>query len=141
MITLNNIQKTKTSKGIRKGRGEGSGKGKNAGRGHKGQVKRAGKMPVGFEGGMRSLMKRTPKYKGFKVRNNYKHAVTVTLAKIEKEYADGETVNLETLVSKGIVSDKTKKVRIVNSGKLTKKVSITESDQVYLTKGVKDVIK
>jgi large subunit ribosomal protein L15 len=140
MITLHKLPKITTTKGKRRGHGQGSGLGKNAGRGDKGQVKRAGKMPVGFEGTAASLMKRTPKFKGFKARDNFKKAVSLTLGRVCEYFDNDEIVTLETLKTKGLVDSKVKSVRIVKTGEYSKKLKFEDETQVYLTKGVKEVI-
>ena len=141
MITLHTLPQTKEIRKRRVGRGDGSGRGKNSGKGNKGQTKRAGKRPVGFEGGQNPLIKRSPKYKGFNVRDNHKKAVTVTLGRIDSAFEVKEEVTISSLIQKGVVPDKTKNVRIVNTGKLTKKVTFSDDSHVYLTKGVQAVIK
>lgn len=134
------MPKTTTTNRKRVGRGQGSNRGKNSGKGNKGQVKRAGKMPVGFEGGNNSLMKRIPKSKGFKVRDNNKQAISLTLGRINTAFESKEIVSLDTLKVKGIIDSKTKKVRIVKTGEYTKQLTFEESEFLYLTKGVRDVI-
>jgi large subunit ribosomal protein L15 len=140
MITLHQLNKVTTQKKKRVGRGDGSNRGKNAGRGHKGQVKRAGKSPVHFEGGMTSLMKRSPKKKGFSIHKRDNVTMTLTLGRINSYFEDKDTVSLESLKAKGLIDQKTKKVRVVNSGDYTKKLTFADESGLYLTKGVQDVI-
>lgn len=140
MTNLSTLTKTIHKKGLRKGRGEGSGLGKNAGRGHKGQVKR-GHVRIGFEGNQKPLIKRTPKLKGFsRPQQNTRAYESLTLSRIAQYYKDGETVNMSTLIEKGLVDSKTKKVRIIASG-YDKKLKFEESESIYLTKGVKEILK
>ena len=138
MFLLHKQKKTVHKTKQRVGRGEGSNRGKNSGKGHKGQTKR-GHVRIGFEGGQKPLNRRLPKYKGFKARPN-KQRVVLTLSDISKVYKDKEIVSLQTLLEKNLINDKIKKVRIINTGSLTAKVTFEESDSIYLTKGVKESI-
>lgn len=138
MITLNNLPKTAVTKTQRVGRGNGSGRGKNAGKGHKGQTKHGGKVPIHFEGGMKPLMRRSPKSRGFNVRDNHKRE-SLTLAVINRSFADNDIVTLEVLKAKELVNPTAKIVRIINSGELTIKVTFDTENGIYLTKGVKTV--
>lgn len=105
----------------RVGRGIGSGLGKTAGRGHKGQKSRAGGYhKVGFEGGQMPLQRRLPK-RGFKSQQ-LKYNDEITLTDLENlAVAD---VDLLALKQAGLVSQLAKVVKVINTGKLTKKVSL-----------------
>jgi large subunit ribosomal protein L15 len=87
----------------RVGRGNGSGHGSTAGRGDKGQGSRAGgtKGP-GFEGGQTPLAMRLPKLPGFKNRNRVEFASSTSRA--SRLFADGDVVDAESLVAKGVTS-------------------------------------
>ena len=120
---MEKIQKVHTRKAKRVGRGKGSGKGTTAGRGTKGQKSRSGhNIPRRFEGGQTPLVKRLAKIKGFKSRK-IKYIV-INVARIEKKYKDGETVNLKTLIEKGLIVKK-RPVKILGS-KLEKKLKFRE---------------
>jgi large subunit ribosomal protein L15 len=105
----------------RVGRGIGSGLGKTAGRGHKGQKSRAGGYhKVGFEGGQMPLQRRLPK-RGFKSAQ-LKFNGEITLAQLEKlEIAD---VDLQSLKQAGLVREIVRFVKVINSGAITKKVTL-----------------
>lgn len=107
----------------RLGRGYGSGVGGHTvGRGTKGQKSRSGhKSTVFFEGGNRPFYSRIPKYKGFKSRADKFHPVNLNI--IEDEFKAGELVNLESLKEKGLVKKRTKLVKILGFGELTKKIT------------------
>jgi large subunit ribosomal protein L15 len=139
MIQLSNLEPTVTKTRKRVGRGEGSNRGKNAGKGHKGQTKHGGKVPIGFEGGQKSLKKRQPKLRGFKQAED-KQKVVLTLLKINTAYNDGDTVSFATMLEKKLITSKTKTVRIVSTGSLDKKLTFEENENLYLTKGVKSVV-
>lgn len=107
----------------RVGRGQGSGWGKTAGRGGKGQKARTGNMNFGgFEGGQMPLQRRLPKY-GFKniFRVEY---VPVNLARLETLFNDGDTVDLDTLKEKGVLSKKGQLVKILGVGELSRKLTV-----------------
>lgn len=119
MINLNSV-KTKNRKRV--GRGISAGGGKTAGRGTKGQKSRAGhNIPRRFEGGQTPLSMRLPKLSGFK--SVHKKAIVITLDLISKNYKNGDTVNHESLVEKKLIKS-SDKVKILNTGKLSVKVSL-----------------
>lgn len=103
------------------GRGASS-KGRACGRGHDGQNSRSGGgVRPGFEGGQMPLYRRVAR-RGF---SNMPFKVTyqaVSLSVIDREFADGEVVNLEALKAKGIVKGNDVKAKILANGTLTKKV-------------------
>lgn len=106
------------------GRGISHGQGKTSGRGTKGQKSRSGhNIPKRFEGGQTPLSMRLPKLPGFK--HQKKLIVLVTLDQISKNYKDGETVSIESLVKKSIIK-KGQKAKILNNGKLTANVKLLD---------------
>ncbi len=111
-----------TTPAWRKGRGAGSGNGKTAGKGHKGQNARSGGgVRPGFEGGQIPLYRRLPK-RGF----NNKFAAVYSIVNVEKlnAFEDGETVNAEALVNKGIVRKVNDGIKVLGKGELTKKLTV-----------------
>ena len=113
------------TKAYRKGRGHGSGNGKTAGRGHKGQWARSGgSVRVGFEGGQMPLVRRLPK-RGF---NNIfaKRLEIVNLDALNK-FEDGEVIDAQALLAKGILSKCVYGVKVLGNGQLTKKVTVRAS--------------
>ena len=123
-MELSNLQPAEGSKhsdNFRRGRGHGSGNGKTAGKGHKGQKARSGAPRVGFEGGQMPLYRRIPK-RGFKNRNT-KEIVAINVSALEK-FENGDTVTLESLLEKGIVSNPRDGVKILGNGELTKKLTV-----------------
>ena len=141
MFTLSTLPKTVHKHSRRIGRGIGSGKGKNAGHGHKGQIKRNGgtNARVGFEGGHRSLIMRMPKLRGYnnKGKNNW-DLYTTTISALDRYFDDGATVNLISLMEKGMVNNKIKRVRVIATGTTTKK--FTFGEECYLTAGAKTAL-
>ena len=123
-MELSNLQPAEGSKhsdNFRRGRGHGSGNGKTAGKGHKGQKARSGAPRVGFEGGQMPLYRRLPK-RGFKNRNT-KEIVAINVSALEK-FENGDTVTVESLLEKGIVSNPRDGVKILGNGELTKKLTV-----------------
>lgn len=113
-----------TKKRKRVGRGHGSGHGKTSGRGLNGQASRAGgtKGP-GFEGGQTPLAMRLPKLPGF--RNiNRKEYVPVNVARLQEKYADGETVDHDSLFDKGIIKHVDARVKVLGDGEIKKKLTV-----------------
>ncbi len=106
----------------RKGRGAGSGNGKTAGKGHKGQNARSGGgVRPGFEGGQIPLYRRLPK-RGF----NNKFAAEYAVINVDKlnAFENGETVNAEALINKGIIRKAYDGVKVLGGGELTKKLTV-----------------
>ncbi|MEM1312765.1 MAG: 50S ribosomal protein L15 [Patescibacteria group bacterium] len=139
MINLSNLPKTVTKKRKIVGRGIGSGRGVNSGKGHKGQNKHGQGVRIGFEGGQKPLSRRTPKFKGFK-NNRRKTVESLPVGVITRFYSENETVDLVSLLEKGLVGKYIQKVRIINSGDFNKKILFSDNDSIYLTKGVKSLL-
>jgi large subunit ribosomal protein L15 len=115
------------------GRGLGSGKGRYSGRGIKGQKSRSGsnKMRAGFEGGQMPLYMRVGKQRGATSKDAMPigpfrtFTQPVNLRDLERVFADGDTVNVETLVEKGLVKNTRADVKILGHGELKKTLSVT----------------
>lgn len=120
------------------GRGNGSTRGGTSGRGSNGQNARSGGgVRPGFEGGQMPLYRRIAR-RGF---SNYPFKVeykSVNLRELEEKFADGETVNLETLKEKGIIKGKNNKVKILGDGEITKKLTV---DVEKVSAGAKEKIE
>ncbi|AIN93084.1 50S ribosomal protein L15 [Treponema putidum] len=111
------------------GRGSSSGWGKTSGKGHKGQQARSGgKVYAGFEGGQMPLYRRVAK-KGFSNYPFKKEVYVVNLAMLETKYSDGETVNKESLMQKGLLRKGSLYVKILGTGDITKKLTV-EVDRI-----------
>jgi large subunit ribosomal protein L15 len=114
------------------GRGQGSGRGTTAGKGNKGQQSRSGgKTYVGFEGGQMPLYRRIA-HRGFSNYPFKKEFQIVNLGEIEKRYENDETVNVITLIQKGLVKGSLKDglvkriaapVKVLGDGDFTKKLT------------------
>ena len=136
-MKLNTLSPAEGSKKDRKraGRGMGSGLGKTAGRGHKGQKSRSGGYhKVGFEGGQMPLQRRLPK-RGFASRTaRYNDEVRLYQIQVMKS----DVIDMETLKSEGLVGHDTRKVKIINTGELTRAVTIKG---LGVTKGAQAAIE
>jgi large subunit ribosomal protein L15 len=136
-MQLNTIKPAAGAKRARRrvGRGIGSGLGKTAGRGHKGQKSRSGGFhKVGFEGGQMPLQRRLPK-RGF---NSLARGLTaeVRLSDLQKmQLAD---IDLKALIAAGVVPEATEAVKVILSGKLERKVSLSG---LRVTKGARAAIE
>jgi large subunit ribosomal protein L15 len=139
MLHLSNLPKIVQKEKKRVGRGIGSGTGKNSGKGNKGQNKHGQGVRIGFEGGQKPLIRRTPKFRGFKI---YKKASTQSfpVGVINNHFNDGDVVTLSSLLEKGLITKFVDQVRIINSGEFTKKITFEENQNIYLTKGVKSLL-
>ena len=121
LSNLHPAEGSKHSDNFRRGRGHASGNGKTAGKGHKGQKARSGATRPGFEGGQMPLARRIPK-RGF---NNIfaKPLEIINLSALNK-FEDGETVNAEALLAKGILSKCEYGFKVLGNGSVTKKVTV-----------------
>jgi large subunit ribosomal protein L15 len=112
------------------GRGMGSGKGRYAGRGIKGQKARSGsnKMRPGFEGGQNPIYMRLGKQRGqyskdaMPIGPHRTHAQAVNVRDLER--FDG-SVTPEDLKQAGLIRSTRIDVKILGSGELTKKLTVS----------------
>lgn len=114
------------------GRGSSSGRGTTAGKGNKGQQSRSGgKTYVGFEGGQMPLYRRIAQ-RGFSNYPFKKEYVIVNVKLLEEKFDDGDTVNKETLIAKGLLDSADKLVKVLADGDVKKKLTI-DVDKVSAT--------
>ena len=132
MVTLNTLKPAKGSikKAKRVGRGNASGNGTTAGRGHKGQKSRSGShLPyVGFEGGQNPIYKRTPKLGGFNNFNKRYYAV-INTGDLEKNFANGDSVTIDTLKEKNLIRKNEKLLKILATGDIS--ISLTVEADLF----------
>jgi len=136
-MKLNTLSPAEGSKKDRKrvGRGIGSGYGKTAGRGHKGQKSRSGGYhKIGFEGGQMPLQRRLPK-RGFASRTERFNA-EVRLYQLQAMASD--VIDMESLAAAGVIGRDAKKVKIINTGKLERALTVKG---VSVTAGAKAAIE
>jgi len=125
-MNLHSLKNVTGAKHRRKrlGRGHGSGLGKTSGKGHKGQMARAGhKHKEGFEGGQMTLIRRSPK-RGFKNPNRKVYA-PVNLSALETSFAEGSDVDLVSILDAGLANGAFDGIKILGNGTLTKKLNVT----------------
>jgi large subunit ribosomal protein L15 len=113
---------------VRVGRGIGSGVGKTGGRGGKGQTARTGVAIGGFEGGQIPLHRRLPK-RGFnkfdrKVWNEI-NVGALQKAVDEGKLKAGQSVDVTALVDAGILRRPMDGLRLLGSGEIKAKLSLT----------------
>jgi len=138
-MQFHNLKKNKTNRKAKQV-GRGGTRGKTSGRGTKGQNARAGhkKRPE-----MRDFIKRLPKLRGrgknfLKSRKEKPFILNVNL--LEGAFAKSETVNLATLVEKGLLAQKNAKigrVKLLGTGPLTKALTI---EGLLVSKGAQEII-
>jgi len=132
-LNLSNLkpaQERKTRKRV--GRGLGSGKGRYSGRGIKGQKSRAGShaMRAGFEGGQMPLGMRIAKLRGNTSADAmpigpFRTIVQSINVRDLDRFEAGDEVTPETLKAKGLIRSLRRDVKLLGSGELTKKLTIT----------------
>ena len=119
-MKYNELQVSVNKNKIRVGRGISAGRGKTAGRGTKGQGARTGKkLRATFMGGQNSIVKSTPKTRGFKSLR--KPAQIVYLDHLNDLV--GEVDNFR-LYEEGYISTPFHKVKVIARGELSEKVTL-----------------
>jgi len=108
------------------GRGIGSGHGKTSCRGHKGMGARSGsRRRMGYEGGQNPVLARIPK-RGFNNANFRKEFQIVNVASLEL-FEDGAKVDAKALAEARLIGDRSKPVKVLGNGELTKKLTVVAS--------------
>jgi large subunit ribosomal protein L15 len=122
------LDRLKPSPGSRRkrkriGRGPGSGHGKTSTRGVKGQGKRSAGRPVrlSFEGGQMPLNQRLPK-KGF--TNFFRKQVEIVNLSALGAFAEGETVDIAALASRGLIRGAGAEVKVLGDGEPPKNLNV-----------------
>jgi large subunit ribosomal protein L15 len=134
-ITLSNLRAHPHKSRKRIGRGTGSGHGTFSTRGQKGQRSRTGGRKNLKRRGLKLYLAQIPKRKGFKSLSI--RPAVVNIADLEKKFESGSMVNLQTLRRANLVGLDQHTVKILGTGKLTKKLTV----QVHgFSKSAKDAI-
>jgi len=105
--------------------GRGGRRGKTSGRGTKGQKARSGHR---IRPQTRDVMKRLPKQRGFKFPKIGKKFAIVSLGQIEKNFENDAIINPAILAEKKLIKkigDKLPKVKILNNGEFSKKITVS----------------
>jgi large subunit ribosomal protein L15 len=109
----------------RVGRGEGSGHGGTSTRGHKGAKSRAGWVSrPSYAGGATPFSRRFPK-RGFSNAGFRTEYYVANVRDLEKHFAAGATVDIDTLVKLGLVPNAKLGLKVLGSGDITKKLHVT----------------
>jgi len=135
-MLLNTLSPAEGSKKERRrvGRGQGSGLGKMGGRGHKGQKSRSGGFhKVGFEGGQMPIQRRLPKVGFTSLMAKYSAEVRLDALNTLAE----DTIDLAVLKANDLVPSIAKKVKVINSGELSKVIVLSG---INVTAGAKEAI-
>lgn len=113
--------------------GRGGKRGKTSGRGHKGQLARAGNST---RPEMREQIKKLPKLRGHgvnrakTVNSGRVRPLVVNVAALEAAFAAGDTVSPKSLVAKGVVSGSAKRnlpfVKVLGHGDLSKQLTVED---------------
>jgi large subunit ribosomal protein L15 len=112
---------TKAKKRI--GRGNGS-RGNTSGRGSNGQRSRAGGAKGnGFEGGQNPLAMRLPKLPGFRNFNRVAYE-PVNVGRLDALFTDGDVVDHQGLVTKGVIKKASCLVKVLGDGELSKSLTV-----------------
>ncbi len=104
--------------------GRGGKKGTYSGKGIKGQSSRAGRKMVPI---IRELIKRYPKLRGYRSFILQDYSAVVNIDNLEKVSKNGEVINPNNLIKKGIIrtiKGKVPQVKILGRGKLSKQLII-----------------
>ena len=135
---LSLLPKIITKKNKRLGRGLGSNKGAKSGRGTTRHQKARQNIPLHFEGGQARMVKKFPLLRGKGRNKSYSlKPIVINLGQLNK-FDDGETITIEKLIKKNIIkeNDKIRGVKVLNKGKLEKKLIL----QIPASKEVKKII-
>lgn len=120
-MKFNQLKIKKNKSSTRVGRGISAGRGKTAGRGTKGQgARKSGGVRPGFEGGQMPFYMRIPKLRGFTSRR----PKTLNVYTGQLDAIKNSTIDTNTLVEAGLIETPYVKVKLIQKGELTKKVSV-----------------
>jgi large subunit ribosomal protein L15 len=132
-LNLSNLKPAQARRDRKRvGRGQGSGKGRYSGRGIKGQKSRSGShmMRAGFEGGQMPVYMRMGKARGpyskdaMPMGPHRTYTAPVNLRDLER-FDAGTEITPELLAEAGLVRNTRIDVKILGSGELTKKLTVT----------------
>lgn len=132
VVGANNLKPAQSKPRKRVGRGHGSGTGKTSGRGHKGQGSRSGGKPgPAYEGGQTPIHMRMRKLRGPTKKTSMPFepfrtkTQPVNVDDLAKVFKAGDTVDAETLASKGLATRKNVAIKILGRGEIDIKLDVT----------------
>lgn len=134
---LSKLPKITENKKKRLGRGGGSGKGNKSGRGTTRHQKARTKIPLHFEGGQAKITKKYPLLRGKGRNKSRKQATKILSLESLNVFKDGQTVDIKALVEKKLIDNEKVIVKVVNNGKLNKKIKL----EINASKSVIDAVK
>lgn len=118
-LSLGSIKAIKSNKKRKRiGRGNASGTGTYSGKGLKGQKCRSGVSNL-KRLGMKQVLLRTPKKRGFNSLNAKKQVVNLSV--LNKYFKDGEEINPQVLLEKKLIDKIKPGVKVLGNGELTVK--------------------
>ncbi|MBI3956377.1 MAG: 50S ribosomal protein L15 [Candidatus Kerfeldbacteria bacterium] len=121
-VSLATLPKRPGRRTRRFGRGHGSGRGTYAGRGIKGQRARSGGRRGMIRRSLTRMLSKLPKQRGFQ-SDRPKYTI-VTLAFLETAFAPKAVVSPATLAGHGVKAVRTRGVKILGTGSLTKPLTV-----------------
>ena len=139
MLSLHTIKPNKgaTKKRKRVGRGDSSGHGTYSGRGQKGQKSRSGGKKGLKRFGMKQILLKTPKLRGF--RSLYPKVQVVNINEINGHFSDGAQITPQSLFKAGLIDIVKLPVKILGKGKL--EIKNLEFRDVKLSKSAGEQIE
>jgi len=127
MLNLSQLKKYRgmAKKAKRIGRGTSSGKGCYSTKGQKGQRARAGGRNGLKIKGIRPMIRQFPKNSGF--TSLRPKIATINLSILEKRFSSDEIIDSARLFVAGLIKSPKTKIKVLGSGKLSKKLNIIAS--------------
>ena len=137
-LTLSNLKPAHGSRTYSKriGRGNASGKGTTAGKGTKGQRARSGGRKGLKRMGLKRIMQRVPKHRGF--TSIFKKLAVLNVETLEQKFTTGTIITPLLLVKEDLIQNIRDGVKILGQGTLTKKFTIQGCD---VSKSAKEKIE
>jgi large subunit ribosomal protein L15 len=139
MLSLHTIKPGKgaVKKRKRVGRGDSSGHGTYSGRGQKGQKSRSGGKKGLKRFGMKQILLKTPKLRGFRSLKEKNQVVNLT--DISRHFKEGALVSPKSLLAFDLINSAAAKVKILGTGELKVKSLVFEN--VKLSKSAEEQVK
>jgi large subunit ribosomal protein L15 len=135
-LTLHSLKSFPKKRRKRVGRGFGSGHGRYSTRGIKGQRSRSGgKAGLKLKGAKRRIMA-LPKIGGFK--SIHPKPAIINLDKLADHFNEGDKVNPEILLKKGLIKKIKAGVKILGNGEINKRLII---EDCQISKGAREKIE
>ena len=106
--------------------GRGGKRGTTSGKGTKGQLARSGRK---LRPELRDIIKKIPKLRGYRFTSIQNKDFPINLNVLEKNFADGSVISPKTLIAAGLIEkfgDKKPSVKILGTGKITKKFKVAD---------------